>query len=114
MEKETSYSIGQDYSFQNFNSPEIQQSFMSLPSPPEKTGKELNIIFLKFIWDNKPDKISRSRLFKHYLRGGLNMVDLEKFIIALKASWIKIFWYDEGWQWTKLIDSQSVNQNYFY
>ena len=74
---------------------------MSLPSPSEKTIKEINSLFFKFIWDNKPDKIGRSILVKHYSRGGLNMVDLEKFIIALKANWIKRLWYDEGSQWTK-------------
>ena len=88
--------------------PKFNHLFMSLPSPSEKTIKEINSLFFKFIWDNKPDKIGRSILVKHYSRGGLNMVDLEKFIIALKANWIKRLWYDEGSQWTKLIDSQLI------
>ena len=32
------------------------------------------------------------------------MVDLEKFIRALKVSWIHRLWSDDGSQWTKLID----------
>ena len=36
------------------------------------------------------------------------MVDLEKFIKALKASWIQRLWYDDGSQWVKLIDSQLI------
>ena len=36
------------------------------------------------------------------------MVDLEKYIIALKGSWIKRLWYGEGLQWTKLFDSQLI------
>ena len=36
------------------------------------------------------------------------MVDQEKFIIALKASWIQRLWNDDGSQWSKLIDSQLI------
>ena len=36
--------------------PKFNHLFMSLPSPPEKTLKEINSLFLKFIWDNKPDR----------------------------------------------------------
>ena len=32
------------------------------------------------------------------------MVDLEKFIRALRVSWIHRLWSDDGSQWTKLID----------
>ena len=103
MGKETSHSPGQDHNFKKFNTSKFNHLFMSLPNPPEKTQKVLNSLFLKFIWDDKPDKISRSRLVKQYLKGRLNMVDLEKFIRALKVSWIHRLWSDDGSQWTKLI-----------
>ena len=48
-----------------------------------------------FIQENKPDKIKRSTLTNDYSDGGLNMIDIGKFIISLKASWIKRLFYAE-------------------
>ena len=51
---------------------------MSLPKPKEKTIKIINSLLFKFVWNDKPDKISRHRLTKCPLKGGLNMVDFRK------------------------------------
>ena len=42
-----------------------------------------------FIWENKPDKINHDTLTNEYSKGGLKMIDIDKFIIPLKASSIK-------------------------
>ena len=49
-----------------------------------------------FLWNSKPDKIKRSTLVKDYDKGGLRMIDIEKFIWSLKASWIKRFLQSEN------------------
>ena len=51
--------------------------------------KEIIKIMFNFIWDNKPDKIKRKTLYQEYINGGLKMLDLNKFILSLKSSWIK-------------------------
>ena len=43
----------------------------------------------EFIWNKKPDKIKRKLLTHSYEEGGLKMIDIDKFIHALKASWVK-------------------------
>ena len=49
-----------------------------------------------FLWDSKPEKIKRSTLVKDYDQGGLSMIDIEKCIWSLKASWIKRFLRSEN------------------
>ena len=39
-----------------------------------------------FIWDNKPDKISRDKITQDYCHGGLKMLEIEIFIHSLKCS----------------------------
>ena len=48
-----------------------------------------------FIWENKPDKISRDTITNDYSKGGLKMIDIDKFIISLKASWVKRLFYSD-------------------
>lgn len=49
-----------------------------------------------FIWDGKPDKIKRDTLIKDINKGGLKMIDIEKFIWSLKASWVKRLLQNDG------------------
>ena len=49
---------------------------------------DINKSMFSFIWDNKPDKIKRKTLLREYNAGGLKMIDLKRFIYALKASWV--------------------------
>ncbi len=41
-----------------------------------------------FLWNGKPDKISRKLIIQTYENGGLKMIDIKSFINTLKASWI--------------------------
>ena len=50
--------------------PKLAHLFISLPKPPEKWMKNLEQIFFKFIWNDKPDKISRSQAVQDYTDGG--------------------------------------------
>ena len=64
----------------------------------------------KFIWDDKPDKIKRNVLSQDYINGGLKMLDLNKFTISLKASWIKrILDTNNKGQWKEIYLNQLKN-----
>ena len=69
--------------------PKYNHLFTSLPTPTSDKIKTINNPFYSFIWDDKPDKINRNQMSKAFQRGGLNMIDTEKFIYALKSTWIK-------------------------
>ena len=82
--------------------PKFIHLFTSLPTPKSKI-KEINNIFLKFLWNKKPDKVSRTTVCMEYHEGGLNMINLFSFVHALKLSWIKRIIYKDDLQWLTLL-----------
>lgn len=64
-----------------------------------------------YVWDSKPDKISRIQLKQPYENGGLKMIDINFYINSLKCTWIKRI-YDENntGQW-KNIYEKKLNRN---
>lgn len=75
-----------------------------LPSPPVNFLQEINRLFHKFIWDNKPDKIRRSVLLNNKQDGGLRMIDVALFATSLKTSWVKMYLDDNHRPWKDLFD----------
>ena len=69
--------------------PKFNHLFTSLPTPTPDKIKTINNLFYSFIWDDKPDKINRHTMTKSFQKGGHNMIDTEKFIYALKSTWVK-------------------------
>ena len=68
--------------------PKINHLFMSLPTPKEVITT-LNKDIFEFFWNAKCDKIKRAVVIQEYRKGGLKMLDINKFIMSLKCSWIK-------------------------
>ena len=81
--------IGKICILKTFIIPRLTTLFMTIPRPSPRTIKLLNKLFYSFIWDYKPDKISRAKLTQGYPKGGLKMTDVDAFITSLKISWIK-------------------------
>ena len=69
--------------------PKLNHLFISIPNPSDVFLKKISGILFKFIWDNKPDKISRVQITKEYLDGGLKMLNIDSFIKALKLTWLR-------------------------
>ena len=88
--------MGKIVVIKNFALPKLIYPLTSLQNPPKETVKQIEQLMYSFLWDNKPDKIKRSTLIKDYNQGGLRMIDIEKFIWSLKASWIKRFLQPEN------------------
>jgi hypothetical protein len=59
-----------------------------ITSPP-KFIELVNGMAYKFIWGNKPEKIKRKTLIADYEKGGLRMLDINSFLKAQKAMWVK-------------------------
>ena len=76
--------------------------FTALPNPDQCTIQKLQQLFFKFIWDNKPDKINRTRICSDYIQGGLRMFDLDSFISSLKCTWIRRLLKQESSPWYEL------------
>ena len=60
-----------------------------LPDLDNKQIKTIERMFFKFIWNDKPDKVSRDHVKLSEKAGGLGMVDIKQFWQSLKFSWIK-------------------------
>ena len=54
-----------------------------------KILKEINSLFLIFLWSDKGDKIKRNVAINDYLESGIKMIDIFSFNKSLKATWIK-------------------------
>ena len=67
----------------------LTHMFSAIPSPSSDVIMHLNQIFYSFIWNNKPHKISKRQITNNYIKGGLQMVNLENFIMSHKLVWIK-------------------------
>ena len=72
---------------------------LALPNPSEAIFKEIDEIFAKFIWQNKPSKFRKEILEAPYDKGALQLMNLKKFCNSLKLSWISRIFQSDG-KWT--------------
>ena len=82
--------------------PKLNYLIMSIPNPPNVFCEDIQKMFFKFIWGNKPDKVKRSQLVQVYALGGAKMIHLQDFVDSLKATWVR-----------RLVKYPSNLQNYF-
>ena len=97
--------IGKITLIKTFMVPKLNHLFSAIPSPSETLLKEISKLFYNFIWDNKPDKISRQTLTQKYSEGGLKMVNIVNHMHAIKATWIRRLLLGSPTNWTSLFNS---------
>ena len=87
----------------SFAFPKLVYPLTVLNNISKESIKQIINLMFQFIWDRKPDKIKRNILCQDYSEGGLKMLDLNKFILSLKASWIsRILDKQNQGQWKKI------------
>ena len=69
----------------------ITHLLLSLPSPKRSLFEEINSIFKKFLWNNKPPKFRKEIIEAEIIDSGLKLHNLEKFDLALKLGWAKSY-----------------------
>ena len=60
----------------------------SLIPIPEQFLKDFKNMCYEFLWKGKRDKIKRSTVIAQMQDGGLGMIDIDSFILALRATWV--------------------------
>ena len=60
-----------------------------LPSLNKKMINEINQLCYGFLWDNKPDKVSRKASIIPEKQGGLGMKCIQTFWISIQCSWFR-------------------------
>ena len=53
----------------------------------------------EFLWKGKRDKIKRSTVIAQTQDGGLGMIDIDSFILLLRATWVTILLTQTGNWW---------------
>ena len=97
--------IGKITVLKTFEFPKLVYPLTVLPNPSQEFIDKVKSLMFKFLWDDKPDKISRNKIIQDYKQGGLRMIDLESFIHSLKCSWIKRMKFQKESKWVQLYDS---------
>ena len=75
--------------------------FTYLPNPDVKIYETINKTLYDFLWNKNP-KIKKTVVIKKYIEGGLNMINLNAFVNALKSTWIRRLLLNES-KWQELI-----------
>ena len=79
--------------------------FLALPNPNQRVLDYINNILFSFLWNNKPSKIKKSVIIKPYCEGGLQMINWNAFIDALKSTWIRRLFINNC-KWQNLLKSE--------
>ena len=94
----------------SFALPKLLYPLGLLPNPTHDTKNLINNAMFDFLWNSKPDKISRTQIKKQLSEGGLKMIDLDSFINALKGSWVKRLFDEENKGQWKLLYLKMINK----
>ena len=79
--------------------------FTALPSPSQKELKQLESLFLEFLWAGKRDPVKRAKVIQNYSNGGLCMLDLQAFVKSMKISWLRRS-FTTKMAWEEVVRSQ--------
>ena len=74
---------------------------------PDYVIPRLNTIVYNFLWENK-ERIKRKTLIGKFEDGGVEMIDINSYFIAIKVTWIKRLMNSES-NWS-VIGNHSINQ----
>ena len=60
-----------------------------LPNPPDHLIFEIQSEIFKFVWNNKNHRINRQTASRNLIDGGIGMINVVKYIQALKITWVR-------------------------
>ena len=81
----------------------IVHILMSLPNPSRKYLKEMEKMFFSFLWNGKPDPITRHNSYLKLESGGISMINIENFIRVLKVAWVRRIFHNIEKMWHELL-----------
>ena len=93
--------------------PKLTHVFISLPKPPVDFLKRLKTALCNFLWNGKVDRLRRLSVCKQYKNGGLEMVEVDTYIEALKATWVRREMRSKH-SWTKLFQECVSKKKYLW
>ena len=92
--------------------PKITHIALITPELDQNYAKKLEVMFFKFLWNNKQDKISREACKMPYAKGGLNMISVQEFWNSLKVSWLRRVALSPDTTWINILRNGLSLHNY--
>ena len=92
--------------------PKITHIALVTPELDYNYAKKLEIMFYKFLWNGKPDKIAREACKMPYSKGGLNMTSVQEFWNSLKVSWLRRVALSPDTTWINILRNGLAPHNY--
>ena len=85
--------------------PKFIHLFSSVPTP-NSILNEINKLFYNYLWNGKPDKVSRKTVSMNYNKGGLKMINIFNFEKSMKLKWLKYIIFQTEHTWSDLLMSE--------
>ena len=77
----------------------MKNIFIALPNPSIEIIKDIEAMLYTFIWKSSVNRVKKDIMQKKYQEGGLKMINIHSFILALKSTWIRrLFFNNCKWQ----------------
>ena len=91
--------IGKNTVVKSLILPVLNHLFIALPNPSIEIIKEIKDMLYTFIWKSSVNRMKKDIMQKEYQEGGLKMINIHSFILALKSTWIRrLFFNNCKWQ----------------
>ena len=107
-------SLGKITVLKSFAVPKLIYPLTVLQNPDQNCINKIKKLMFQFLWDNKPEKISRDKIIQDYCHGGLKMLDIDKFIQSLKCSWVKRLKFRPYSKWVQLYETMLLRDHGVY
>ena len=91
--------------------PVLNHLIITLPNPTQDILKKVNELIFTYIWSSPVHRVKKSLLQKDFCEGGLKMINLNLFILALKTTWVRKLFRTEG-KWDNILFSTINQENY--
>ena len=88
--------------------PVLNHLIITLPNPTQDILKKVNELIFTFIWSSPVHRVKKELLQKDFCEGGLKMINLNLFILALKTTWVRKLFRTEC-KWDNILFS-TINQ----
>lgn len=103
--KRTSTPLGRVAILKSLILSKLTYLWILLPNPPNTLIQQIQLMSIKFIWDNKRDKIKRTVAVHKIEDGGINVPYIKAFIKSLKIIWLKKYLLNTHAKWKTLLES---------
>ena len=92
--------------------PVLNHIIITLPNPTQDILKKVSELIFTFIWNSPVHRVIKELLQKDFCEGGIKMINLNLFILALKTTWVRKLFRTEC-KWDNILFS-TINQEQLF